>query len=76
MVYVPEGLLRQSADADAYEQTLCTTVMCAESLTYYFSPVTDRRISSYSLDNAIAALGDELIGYYEIPSEEDINVVI
>ena len=28
------------------------------------------------LDNAIAALGDELIGYYEIPSEEDINVVI
>ncbi len=76
VVYVPEGLLRQSADADAYEQTLCTTVMCAESLTYYFSPVTDRRISSYSLDNAIAALGDELIGYYEIPSEEDINVVI
>ena len=76
VVYVPEGLLRQSADADAYEQTLCTTVMCSESLTYYFSPVTDRRISSYNLDNAISALGDELIGYYEIPAEEDINSVI
>ena len=76
VVYVPDGLLKQSADSDDCEQTLCTTVMCSESLTYYFSPVTDRRISSYNLPAAVEALGDNLIGYYQIPENEDIAVVI
>lgn len=76
VVYVPDGLLKPSADSDNCEQTLCTTVMCSESLTYYFSPVTDRRISSYSLHGAIDALGSELIGYYPIPADEDIAKVI
>lgn len=76
VVYVPDGLLRQSEASEDCEQTQCITVMCSESLTYYFSPVTDRRISSYSLPAAVEALGSELIGYYPIPAEEDISVVV
>ena len=76
VVYVPDGLLRQSEASEDCEQTQCITVMCSESLTYYFSPVTDRRISSYSLPAAVEALGSELIGYYPIPAKEDISVVV
>ena len=77
VVYVPDGMLKESADHDAYERTLCTTAMCAESKTYYFSPAENRRISAYNLTNALAAMGEgETIAYYPIPIEEDISYVI
>ena len=77
VVYVPDGMLKENADHDAYERTLCTTAMCAESKTYYFSPAENRRISAYNLTNALAAMGEgETIAYYPIPIEEDISYVI
>ena len=50
--------------------------MCAESRTYYFSPAENRRISAYSVENALNAMGAEKIAYYPIPIEEDISYVI
>ena len=76
VVYVPDGMLKESADHDEYERTLCTTGMCAESRTYYFSPAENRRISAYSVENALNAMGEEKIAYYPIPIEEDISYVI
>lgn len=76
VVYVPDGMLKESADHDEYERTLCTTGMCAESRTYYFSPAENRRISAYSVENALNAMGEEKIAYYPIPIKEDISYVI
>ena len=77
VVYVPDGMLKESADHDEYERTLCTTAMCAESRTYYFSPAENRRISAYNVMNALEAMGEgETIALYPIPIEEDINYVI
>lgn len=45
-VEIPEGLARADAGYDAYEQTLCVSVMCAESGVYYFAPAQNRRISA------------------------------
>ena len=77
VVNVPDGMLKESADHDDYERTLCTAVMCAESRTYYFSPAENRRINAYSVENALKAMADdETIAYYPIPIEEDVNYVI
>ena len=77
VVYVPDGMLKESADHDEYERTLCTTAMCAESRTYYFSPAENRRINAYSVINALAAMAEgETIAFYPIPIEEDVNHVI
>lgn len=46
MVDIPEGLAKGSPDFEEYEQTLCTSVMCAESGVYYFAPSQNRRISA------------------------------
>ncbi len=48
-VDIPEGLARAAVDSDDYEQTLCISVMCAESGVYYFSPAWNRRISAIRL---------------------------
>lgn len=48
-VDIPEGLAKADPDYDAYEQTLCTSVMCAESGVYYFAPAQNRRISAVRL---------------------------
>ena len=45
-VDIPEGLAKADPDHDVYEQTLCTSVMCAESGVYYFAPAWNRRISA------------------------------
>ena len=45
-VDIPEGLAKADPDYEAYEQTLCTSVMCAESGVYYFAPAWNRRISA------------------------------
>ncbi len=45
-VDIPEGLAKADPDYEVYEQTLCTSVMCAESGIYYFSPAWNRRISA------------------------------
>ncbi|MBO8436236.1 MAG: choloylglycine hydrolase family protein [Spirochaetes bacterium] len=77
VVYVPDGMLKESADHEAYERTLCTTAMCAESRTYYFSPAENRRINAYNVNNALAAMAEgETIAFYPIPIDEDVNYVI
>nr|WP_325213351.1 linear amide C-N hydrolase [uncultured Oscillibacter sp.] len=48
-VDIPEGLVRADPDYPVYEQTLCTSVMCAESGVYYFAPAWNRRISAVRL---------------------------
>jgi len=48
LVDIPEGLIKGAPDGDVYEQTLCTSVMCAESGIYYFAPSQNRRISAIS----------------------------
>ena len=45
-VDIPEGLAKADPEYEVYEQTLCTSVMCAESGVYYFSPAWNRRISA------------------------------
>lgn len=45
-VDIPEGLAKAGPGYEAYEQTLCTSVMCAESGAYYFAPSWNRRISA------------------------------
>lgn len=49
MVDIPEGLAKGDPDHEVYEQTLCTSVLCAESGLYYFAPAQNRRISAVRL---------------------------
>ena len=75
-VTVPDGMLRESAESDDCEKTLCTCVMCSESRTYYFSPFENRRISAYSLTNALSRMKDgEKIRLYPLPLICDIDHV-
>lgn len=76
VVDIPEGLLKESPYHENYEQTLCTSVMCSESATYYFSPYTDRRITALRVTEALKALDGASIGYYEIPKNQDINYLV
>ena len=48
-VEIPEGLAKETLAGCEYEQTLCISVMCAESGVYYFSPAWNRRISAVRL---------------------------
>lgn len=67
-VDIPEGLGKADPDYEVYEQTLCTSVMCAESGIYYFAPAENRRIS------AIRPIsGDEGIQYFELGNIQDID---
>ena len=75
-VRIPEGIVlklnnqaSQSQTEDSYDQTLCTSVMCAESGTYYFSTCKNQRI------NAVRLLGLEEnpeIRYFALPERQDI----
>ena len=77
VVNVPEGMLKEDADHDEYERTLCTAVMCSESETYYFSPAENRRINAYNVEKALLAMPEgETIAYYPIPTADDILHVI
>ena len=67
-VDIPEGLAKADPDYDVYEQTLCTSVMCAESGVYYFAPAWDRRISAVRLP----AQGQEM-RYFDLGDRQDID---
>ena len=67
-VDIPEGLAKADPNYDAYEQTLCTSVMCAESGVYYFAPAQNRRISAVRLP----AQGTEM-QYFDLGDGQDID---
>ena len=67
-VDVPEGLAKADPDYDVYEQTLCTSVMCAESGVYYFAPAWNRRLS------AVRPLGEgSEIQYFGLGNRQDVD---
>ena len=67
-VDVPEGLAKADPDYDVYEQTLCTSVMCAESGVYYFAPAWNRRLS------AVRPLGEgSEIQYFGLGDRQDVD---
>ena len=73
-VNIPEGIVMREKNGDdkkevTYDQTLCISVMCAESRTYYFSTCRSRRISALRLTGMA---GKEDIAYFEFPEKEDI----
>ncbi|MCU6701754.1 linear amide C-N hydrolase [Muriventricola aceti] len=67
-VNIPEGLSRTSPDAEEYQQTLCISVMCAESGIYYFSPAQNRRISAVRLPRGTGA-----IRQFPLGEHQDVN---
>ena len=67
-VDIPEGLAKADPNYDVYEQTLCTSVMCAESGVYYFAPAQNRRISAVRFP----AQGTE-IQYFDLGDGQDID---
>ncbi len=67
-VDIPEGLAKADPNYDVYEQTLCTSVMCAESGVYYFAPAQNRRISAVRLP----AQGREM-EYFDLGDGQDID---
>lgn len=74
-VNIPEGIVMrpdedgQHKEQNFYDQTLCTSAMCAESGTYYFSTCKNRRISAVRL---LGLEGNPDIKYFELPDKEDI----
>ncbi len=67
-VDIPEGLVKADPAHPVYEQTLCTSVMCAESGVYYFAPAWNRRIS------AIRPLEhSQEIQYFSLGNIQDID---
>lgn len=69
-VDIPEGIIKAGEAVEDYEQTLCTSAMCAESRTYYFATAKNRRISAVRLDRELA---NPEIRYYDLPQKEDIQ---
>lgn len=67
-VDIPEGLAKADPNYDVYEQTLCTSVMCAESGIYYFAPAQNRRISAIRPSEQ----GQE-VRYFDLGDGQDIN---
>lgn len=74
-VNIPEGIVLRPEDGgsqsanQSYDQTLCISVMCAESGTYYFSTCKNRRINAIRL---LGLEGNPEIKYFELPEKEDI----
>lgn len=67
-VDIPEGMARFNSDNEEYEQTLCISVLCAESGIYYFSASPNRRISAVRPLKA----GQEAQAF-DLGSTQDIN---
>lgn len=67
-VDIPEGLAKAGPECEAYEQTLCTSVMCAESGVYYFTPAWNRRISAVRLPERRGE-----IQYFDLGNGQDID---
>lgn len=68
LVDIPEGLAKADPEYDVYEQTLCTSVMCAESGVYYFAPAQNRRISAVRFP----VKGNET-QYFDLGDNQDID---
>lgn len=68
-VDIPEGMLKPYADYEYYEQTLCISAMCSESLTYYFSTASNRRISAVCLKQET---DNPEIKYFGLQDKQDI----
>lgn len=68
-VDIPEGLLRAAGEEERYEQSLCTSVLCAESRTYYFTTPTNRRIRALCLDRETACEPR----YYGLEERQDVQ---
>lgn len=67
-VEIPEGLAAGEPDAGVYDQSLCISVMCAESGNYYFAPARNRRIS------AVRPLGNEKeVRYFDLGDAQDVD---
>ncbi len=66
-VDIPEGLAKADPDYEVYEQTLCTSVMCAESGVYYFAPARNRRISAVSLPQ------NREMQYFDLGDRQDVD---
>lgn len=66
VVDIPEGIVRGGREEE-YEQTLCTSIMCCESRTYYFATSKNRRISAFKIDGK-----EKELTYYDLPKQEDI----
>lgn len=71
-VDIPEGILKECEEKEHYEKTLFTSAMCGESLTYYFSSSTNRRISAIQLKNEIKGTQ---IKYFELQEKQDIAYI-
>lgn len=69
-VDIPEGILKSAREEKGYEKTLCISVMCAESGTYYFSLAENRRICALRLGRE--SEGGE-IRYFDLPGKQDID---
>lgn len=67
-VDIPEGLARAAQDQPEYKQTLCTSVLCAESGVYYAAPAWNRRISAIRP----LARGRET-QYFDLGDRQDID---
>lgn len=68
LVDIPEGLAKAEPESDVYEQTLCTSAMCAESGIYYFATAKNRRIS------AVRPSGQaQKIQYFDLGNRQDID---
>lgn len=72
-VDIPEGILRAEGETPSYEQTLCTSVACAESRTYYWSTAGNRRICALRLDRNQAGPGIVTI---DLETDQDIEYVM
>lgn len=71
-VDVPKGAIYISEEQRSkfYEETLCTSVMCSESLKYYFSSSSNQRICCVDLNNI---KDNNQIEKIDIPFKQDIN---
>lgn len=72
-VDVPEGVIYTPPEAKStyYEKTLCTSVMCAESLKFYFATSTNCRICCVDLSKEVNSASSEL-KEIAIPFDQDV----
>lgn len=72
-VYMAEGIVGLQTDKGSdFEFTQSIDIMCSESLKYYFSLTTNRRISCIDLKKE---LNNTKIKYIEIPKDQDVSFI-
>lgn len=68
-VYIPDGVTGVHGEQDHFECTLCMSAMCAESLKYYFTLSTNRRVCVVDLSKE---LNSTEIKNIKLPYDQDI----